>query len=80
MSEGGFHVHGAHEQTLEHEAHHGPGLAQYIAIFTAILANLRRHYQLSGGATQNSALLLKTGVKKGRTVRSPWVVVLHGSR
>lgn len=59
MSEDGFHVHGAHEHALEHEAHQGPGLAQYIAIFTAILATCGAIISYQGGATQNTAMLLK---------------------
>ncbi len=40
MSGHDFHVHGAHEHALEHEAQHGPGLAQYVAIFTAVLSTV----------------------------------------
>ena len=58
MSEHEFHVHGAHEHALEHEAENG-GLAQAIAIFTAILATLGAVVSYQGGATQNEAMLLK---------------------
>lgn len=58
MSEHGFHVHGAHEHALEHHAQ-GGGLAQAIAIFTAILATLGAVVSYQGGATQNEAMLLK---------------------
>lgn len=58
MSEHGFHVHGAHEHALEHEAH-GGGLAQGIAIFTAILSTLGAIVSYQGGATQNEAMLYK---------------------
>lgn len=59
MSEGGFHVHGAHEHELEHAAEHGPGLAQYVAIFTAILSTVGAIVSYQGGATQNQAMLYK---------------------
>jgi hypothetical protein len=64
MSEHGFHVHGPHdhavEHAAEHETHHGgPGLAQYVAIFTAILATLGAIVSYQGGATQNQAMLYK---------------------
>ncbi len=38
MSGHGVHVHPHHEHELEHQAHSGPGLAQSISIFTALLA------------------------------------------
>jgi hypothetical protein len=59
MSEDGFHVHGAHEHELEHHAHAGPGLAQYVAIFTAILASAGAIVSYQGGNTQNEAMLFK---------------------
>lgn len=59
MSENGFHVHGAHEHELEHAAEHGPGLAQYVAIFTAILSTVGAIVSYQGGATQNQAMLYK---------------------
>ena len=40
MSEQHMHVHGAHDHAVEHQAHHGPGLAQQVAIFTAILSTI----------------------------------------
>ena len=58
MSEHGFHVHGAHEHALEHEAHNG-GLAQSIAIFTAVLSTLGAIVSYQGGASQNEAMLFK---------------------
>ncbi|MES1982039.1 MAG: DUF4337 domain-containing protein [Pseudomonadota bacterium] len=59
MSEG-FHVHGAHEHAVEHAAEHGgPGLGQYVAIFTAILASAGAIVSYQGGATQNEAMLFK---------------------
>lgn len=59
MSEDGFHVHGAHDHELEHRAQHGVGLAQQIAIFTAILATLGAVISFLGGHTQNEALYFK---------------------
>lgn len=59
MSEHGFHVHGAHEHAVEHEAHGGPGLAQQVAIFTAILSTLGAIVSYQGGASQNEAMLFK---------------------
>jgi hypothetical protein len=59
MSEDGFHVHGAHDHALEHSAEHGPGLAQYIAIFTAILSTLGAIVSYQSGATQIEAMLYK---------------------
>ena len=59
MSEQHMHVHGAHDHALEHEAHHGPGLAQQVAIFTAILSTIGAVVAYLGAATQNEAMLLK---------------------
>jgi hypothetical protein len=60
MSEHGFHVHGAHEHAVEHAAQHeGPGLAQSVAIFTAILSTVGAVVSYQGGATQNQAMLYK---------------------
>jgi hypothetical protein len=59
MSGHGFHVHGAHEHELEHQAHHGPGLAQYVAIFTAVLSTVGAIVSYQGGDTQNEAMLYK---------------------
>jgi hypothetical protein len=54
-----MHVHGAHEHEVEHQAHHGPGLAQQVAIFTAILSTIGAVVAYLGAATQNEAMLLK---------------------
>src|SRR3954447_19775919 len=59
MSEQHLHVHGAHEHELEHKAQHGDGLAQRIAIFTAILATIGAVVSFLGGHTQNQALYYK---------------------
>lgn len=48
MSGHGFHVHGAHDHEVEHQAQHGPGLAQSVAILSTVGAIVS--YQ--GGATQ----------------------------
>ena len=59
MSEHHFHVHGAHDHALEHAAHHGPGLAQQVAIFTALLSTVGAIVSYQGGATQNEAMMYK---------------------
>jgi hypothetical protein len=59
MSGHHFHVHGEHEHAVEHQAHSGHGLAQYVAIFTAILSTVGAIVSYQGGATQNEALLYK---------------------
>ena len=59
MSEQYMHVHGAHEHEVEHQAQHGPGLAQQVAIFTAILSTIGAVVAYLGAATQNEAMLLK---------------------
>jgi len=59
MSGHEFHVHGAHDHAVEHAAHSGPGIGQYVAIFTAILASLGAIVSYQGGATQNEAMLFK---------------------
>jgi hypothetical protein len=59
MSDHGFHVHGAHDHEVEHQAQHGPGLAQQIAIFTAILSTIGAIISYQGGYTQVEAMLYK---------------------
>lgn len=59
MSEHGFHVHAHHEHAIEHEAHSGVGLAQYVAIFTAILSTVGAIVSYQGSSTQNEAMLYK---------------------
>lgn len=59
MSEHGFHAHGHHEHVIEHESHEGVGLAQYVAIFTAVLSTIGAIVSYQGGATQNEAMLYK---------------------
>ncbi|HET9472228.1 MAG TPA: DUF4337 domain-containing protein [Usitatibacter sp.] len=58
MSGHGIHVHGAHDHAVEHEAQKG-GMAQQIAIFTAILATVGAIVSFFGGDTQNKAMLYK---------------------
>lgn len=59
MSEHGIHVHGPHDHEVEHQAHHGPGLAQSIAIFTALLATLGAVVGYHVATTLNQAMLYK---------------------
>ncbi len=70
MSEDGFHVHGAHEHEVEHAAHAGVGLAQYVAIFTAILSTVGAIVSYQGGATQNESMLYKNEAVLKRTQAS----------
>lgn len=58
MSEGGFHAHGAHEHELAHAALRG-GLAQWVAIFTALLSTFGAIVSYQGSFAQNEALLYK---------------------
>ena len=58
MSGHGIHVHGAHDHAVEHEAQKG-GLAQQVAIFSAILATVGAIISLLGGDSQNKAMLYK---------------------
>jgi hypothetical protein len=57
-----------HEHQLEHEASHGPGLSQQIAIFTAILATLGAIISYQGGHTQNEALYYKNDAVLNRSL------------
>ena len=60
MSGHEFHVHGAHDHAVEHEAEHGDNkLGQYIAIFTAILASIGAIVSYQGGDAQNESMLHK---------------------
>ena len=58
MSEG-FHVHGAHEHIIEEQAHHGPGLSQQIAIFTALLSAAGAVISYQGSTSQYEAIQAK---------------------
>lgn len=70
MSEEGFHVPGAHEHEVEHAAGSGVSLAQYVAIFTALLSTIGAIVSYQGGATQNEALLYKNEAVLKRTQAS----------
>ena len=59
MSGQHFHVHGAHDHAVEHESHHGPGLGQQVAIFTALLSTVGAIVSYQGGATQNESMMFK---------------------
>ena len=83
MSGGHFHVHGPHDHAVEHEAAHGSGdhgdkaaghsLAQWVAIFTAILATIGAIVSYQGGHTQNEALLFKNeAVLKKTEAANQW--------
>ena len=58
MSGHGVHVHGAHDHAVEHEAHKG-GMAQQVALFSAVLATVGAIVSMLGGQTQNDALYYK---------------------
>lgn len=83
MSGKGFHVHGPHDHAVEHEAQghgaHGVGhakgasLAQWVAIFTAILATIGAIVSYQGGHTQNEALYYKNeAVLKKADASNQW--------
>ena len=82
MSGNQFHVHGAHDHAVEHEAqheaghsaeHHTIGLAQQVAIFTAILSTVGAIISYQGGHTQIEALLYKNeSVLKKTEASNQW--------
>ena len=73
MSGKGMHVHGPHDHELEHAAQSGDGLAQQVAIFTAILATLGAIVSYQGGHTQNEALYYKNeAVLKKTEAANQW--------
>ncbi|HEX9392346.1 MAG TPA: DUF4337 domain-containing protein [Usitatibacteraceae bacterium] len=86
MSGSGFHVHGPHDHAVEHaaegghgddhgggHAREGVGLAQMVAMFTAVLATLGAIVSYLGGHTQNEALLLKNqAVLEKATASNQW--------
>ncbi len=60
MAEEEFHVHGLHEHAVEEQGYHQrTGLAQSIALFTAILSTFGAAVSYEGGNTQTEALLYK---------------------
>ena len=72
MSDKGIHVHGPHDHAVEHAAHKG-GMAQQIAIFTAIIATIGAVVSFLGGHTQNEALLYKNeAVLKKTEASNQW--------
>ena len=72
MSGHGFHVHGPHDHEVEHAAQHGgrDGLANQIAVITAILATLGALFSYMGGLTIASAGLLKNDAAIRKTEAS----------
>ena len=58
---GGVHVHAPHEEMVEEEAHegHGGGLAQRIALTTAIIATVGALFGYQSGKVATEALLAK---------------------
>lgn len=73
MSEHGVHVHGPHEHEVEHQAHHGPGLAQSVAIFTALLATLGAVVGYHVATTLSEAMLYKNeAVLKKTEASNQW--------
>ncbi|MDR3419063.1 MAG: DUF4337 domain-containing protein [Nevskia sp.] len=63
-----YEVPSPHEHHVEHQAHHGPGLSQQVAIFTAILATLGAIVSYLGGHTQNEALYYKNDAVLNRSL------------
>jgi hypothetical protein len=59
MSEEEFHVHGAHEHIGHAEGHPAHGLAQYVAIFTALMSTLGAVVSYQSATNQNEAMLHK---------------------
>lgn len=79
MSGKEFHVHGPHDHAVEHAASdehgagHGVGLAQQVAVFTAILATVGAIVSYLGGHTQNDALYYKNeAVLKKADASNQW--------
>jgi hypothetical protein len=58
MSEEEFHVHGAHEHIGHAEGHPAHGLAQYVAIFTALMSTLGAVVSYQSATNQNEAMTL----------------------
>jgi succinate dehydrogenase/fumarate reductase flavoprotein subunit len=59
MSGHGVHVHAAHDHELEHAAHGGDKLAQFISIFTALLATFGAIVGFYVANTLNESMRLK---------------------
>lgn len=68
-----FHVHGAHDHEIEHQAQHGVSLSQYVAIFTAILSAFAAVVSFHGSAVQSEAMILKNNaVIKASQAADQW--------
>ena len=60
MSGHGFHVHGPHDHEMQHQSQHEPkGLADQLAVITAILATVSAFFGYMGGLTQANAGMYK---------------------
>jgi hypothetical protein len=59
MSEEEFHVHGAHDHEVEHQAEHGIKLSQWVAILSAILACFAAIVSYQSTTTENEAIIQK---------------------
>lgn len=69
----GVHVHSPHDHEVEHQAQHGPGLAQYVAIFTALLATIGAVVGYHVATTLNQAMLYKNeAVLKKTEASNQW--------
>jgi hypothetical protein len=73
MSGHGIHVHAPHDHAVEHQAQHGPGLAQSVAIFTAILATAGAVVGYHVATTLNEAMMYKNdAVLKKAEASNQW--------
>ena len=63
------HVHGEHDQAVEHEAKKG-GLGQQVALFSAVLATVGAIVSMLGGQSQNTALFQKNEAVFNKTEAS----------
>jgi len=71
MSGHGFHVHGPHDDELEHaQAGEHSGMTNQIALFTAIIATIGAIFGYMGGATQANAGLYKNNAAIRKTEAS----------
>jgi hypothetical protein len=68
-----IHVHAPHDHEVEHQANRGPGLAQYVAIFTAVLATVGAVVGYHVATTLNLAMLYKNeAVLKKTEASNQW--------
>ena len=73
MSGHGVHVHAPHDHAVEHAAHHGPGLGQSVAIFTALLATAGAVVGYHVATTLNEAMMHKNeAVLKKTEASNQW--------